>query len=317
MPGYAPKRASRSRTAGRTVSLRPVPPFRLDATVAVLRRDIRNPVDRWDGERYERVLDLPEGLCSVSARQVGPPESPRLDVDIAAERDDLVRPALRTIRTMLGVDLDLGGLYALADRDARLHRMVEPLRGMKPPRLASVFEALVSAVACQQLSLSAGMTIMARLADRLGRRPPAGDRGSFACPRPDALAATSQDELRALGFSHAKARTLIGLARAVADGALDLDSLARESNAAGPWHGCEPCRASGPGVPSTRCCVASGAWTSFRSTTSARRTRWRAGSTCGRNQHRRASARSRRAGANGAVPYTCISSACASSTRAS
>jgi DNA-3-methyladenine glycosylase II len=214
--------------------------------VAVLRRDIRNPVDRWDGERYERVLDLPEGLCRVSARQVGPPESPRLDLDIAAERDDLTRRAIRTIRTMLGVDLDLRGLYALADRDARLHRMVEPLRGMKPPRLASVFEALVSAVACQQLSLTAGMTIMARLADRLGRRPPAGDRGSFAFPRPDALAATSQDELRALGFSHTKARTLIGLARAVVDGALDLDGLAREPNATalarlralpgiGPW----------------------------------------------------------------------------------
>ncbi len=226
-----PSRTSRPLgVASRTVELRPVPPFRLDATVAVLRRNVRNPVDRWDGERYLRVFDLTTELSAVTVRQVGPLENPRLLLDITVENDALLHLTVRIVRTMLGLDLDLRGLYTLARRDRRLRSMVEPLRGMKPPRLASVFESLVGAVACQQLSITAGMTIMGRLVQRFGRHAEVGDHDAFAFPRADALAGASQDELRGLGFSYAKARTLIGLARDVLGGALDLEDLAKESN---------------------------------------------------------------------------------------
>lgn len=238
--------ASRTSRLQRTIRVWPIPPFRLDATVAVLRRSMQNPVDRWDGGRYLRVLDLSAGICSVTAEQRGSPERPDLEVTITPNHDDLVRPALRIIRLMLGIDVDLSGLYELAERDARLQRMVEPLRGIKPPRLASLFETLVGAVACQQLSITAGMAILGRLADRFGRRPPAGDTASFAFPRPQELAEASEDELRALGFSRTKARTLQGLSRAIVDRTLDLESLAKEPNATvlarlqalpgiGPW----------------------------------------------------------------------------------
>ena len=68
-----------------TFSLLPVPPFRLDLTVWTLRRRPDNAVDRWDGQTYRRVLLLPSGLVDVAVTQVGPPETPRLQVSVEGQ----------------------------------------------------------------------------------------------------------------------------------------------------------------------------------------------------------------------------------------
>jgi len=58
-----------------TFSLEPVPPFRLDLTVWVLRRRPDNSWDRWDGETYRRTLPTQNGPLDVAVRQAGPPEA--------------------------------------------------------------------------------------------------------------------------------------------------------------------------------------------------------------------------------------------------
>jgi hypothetical protein len=40
---------------------------------------------------------------------------------------------------------------------------------MRPPRLPSIFEALLNGIACQQLSLQAGLTLLNRLVDAFGQ----------------------------------------------------------------------------------------------------------------------------------------------------
>ena len=60
-------------------SLKPVPPFRLDLAVWVLRRRPENLIDRWDGSCYRRVLALGDSPVEVAVTQTGPPETPRLE----------------------------------------------------------------------------------------------------------------------------------------------------------------------------------------------------------------------------------------------
>jgi DNA-3-methyladenine glycosylase II len=97
---------------------------------------------------------------------------------------------------------------------------------VRPPRFPGVFEALVNAVACQQLSLTVGIHLLGRLATAYGPTLP----GRFATPgfpSPDQLAGADPSHLRSLGFSQAKARTILLIAGQVASGSLDLDGLER------------------------------------------------------------------------------------------
>jgi PAS domain-containing protein len=68
--------------SSRQFSIRPVPPFRLDFTVWVLRRRQRNLVDRWDGATYRRVVAVNGRALELAVRQTGAPAAPRLDVTV-------------------------------------------------------------------------------------------------------------------------------------------------------------------------------------------------------------------------------------------
>ena len=125
---------------------------------------------------------------------------------------------------MLGLAADLDGFYRVAAGDARLNALAARFRGMRPPCFPTVFEAVVNAVACQQLSLDVGIHLLNRLARRFGPAVP-GPVIRYGFPTPARLAGAEPAELRALGFSTAKARTIIAIAGQVAARALDLEAL--------------------------------------------------------------------------------------------
>ncbi len=90
---------------------------------------------------------------------------------ISAARPDTVKAEVAAIVTrMLGIDRDLSDFYRLARGDAHLRELAERLRGMKPVRYATMFEAFANAVACQLVSLSAGVHVLNRLTEAFGVR---------------------------------------------------------------------------------------------------------------------------------------------------
>jgi DNA-3-methyladenine glycosylase II len=123
---------------------------------------------------------------------------------------------------MLGPHADLSDFYRIADRSKKLKLLASQFRGLKPPRFPTVFEALVNAIACQQLSLTVGILILNRLSAACGTT---GGSGHHAFPRPSDLLHMGLEDMRGLGFSYAKARALLELARAVASGEVDLEGL--------------------------------------------------------------------------------------------
>jgi DNA-3-methyladenine glycosylase II len=211
-----------------TFELEPVSPFRLDLTVWTLRRRPDNVVDRWDGTTYRRVLPLPAGPVEVAVTQQGPPEAARLQVAVAGRP---IRTAVRAgvtsaLERLLGLGTDLTEFYRFAANDRRLGPLARHFRGMKPPRFAAVFEGVVNAVACQQVTLTLGVRLLNRLAVACGTAFGAGDEAVHAFPRPVDLAGLSPAGLRRLGFSRQKGRAMSELAQAVTEGRLDLEELA-------------------------------------------------------------------------------------------
>lgn len=55
--------------------------------------------------------------------------------------------------------------------------MQSAIRGFRPPRFLTLFEALVNGIGCQQLSLTVGIILLNRLVERYGYK--LGDRYAF------------------------------------------------------------------------------------------------------------------------------------------
>jgi DNA-3-methyladenine glycosylase II len=130
-----------------------------------------------------------------------------LDDGIAAE-----------VQFLLGLGFDLDAFYAWAAREPVLARLVAALAGFRPPLQPDPFEALVTSITAQQVSLQSAFAIRSRFVERLGVR----GVHAVAFPARERVAAASERELVALGFSRRKAEYVIGLAR----GDLDLAALA-------------------------------------------------------------------------------------------
>lgn len=203
-------------------------PFRLDYVVWALRRRAHNEVDRFDGGCYRRVLCLAGEPAEVTVRQDSAGEAPSLTAELRGPAGPVsgiaAAEARPVLERMLGLGADLDGFYRVAAGDAGLNALAARFRGMRPPCFPTVFEAVVNAVACQQLSLDVGIHLLSRLARRFGPAIP-GPAPQYGFPEPDRLAATEPAELRALGFSTAKARTIIAVAAQVTAGSLDLEAL--------------------------------------------------------------------------------------------
>lgn len=205
-------------------TIQPLPPFRLDLTVWVLRRLPINAMDRWDGTTYHRALVLGNVPVEVAVAQRGSAGAPQLAVTTQGARLGRARreAIISTLDAMLGLNIDLRPFRDLAGGDARLTGLVDPFIGFKPPRLPSVFEALVNGIACQQLSLQIGIHLLNRLSRSFGLS--IGEHHAF--PRPVELVSAAPSQLGKLGFSSRKAQVILDSAKAVLEGSLDLEGLA-------------------------------------------------------------------------------------------
>jgi DNA-3-methyladenine glycosylase II len=122
--------------------------------------------------------------------------------------------------------VDLTGFYRLAARDRRLGPLVLRFHGVKPPRFPTLFETLGNAIACQQVTLNLGILLLNRLAQTYGFGMQRQGECAYSYPRPEEVGALHPDGLRPLGFSGQKSRALVGLARAITETRIDLNSLA-------------------------------------------------------------------------------------------
>jgi DNA-3-methyladenine glycosylase II len=124
--------------------------------------------------------------------------------------DDETEPVARAI---VGSDFELDPFYTWARRDQVLRELVPRLAGLRPPLAPDPYEAIVSAITAQQVSLFAAFAIRNRMVERFGVR----GVHAYEFPTRERMAQASEEQLTELGFSRRKAEYVLGVARSDVD----------------------------------------------------------------------------------------------------
>ncbi|MFL5944973.1 MAG: DNA-3-methyladenine glycosylase family protein [Gaiellaceae bacterium] len=124
--------------------------------------------------------------------------------------DEAIEPV---VAKLLGLELALPPFHAFAQSEPVLAETVRRYPGFRPPLAPDPFEALVSSITAQQVSLHAAFAVRSRFIERYGE--PAEHAHEF--PSRERVALAHEDELMTLGFSHRKAEYVLGVARADLD----------------------------------------------------------------------------------------------------
>ena len=177
----------------------------------VLKRRPHYVVDRWDGKTYRRVLVIGGQPVEVSVTQEGSLEKRHLHVEVRGDTcaPDTREKVTRALELLLGIRVDLSDFYAHAGQEPRLHPFAERFAGFKPPRFLSIFEALLNAICCQQLTLTLGLRILGGLTEIYGASFQDGDAQRHAFPGPQDLGNADPKKLRELGLSAHKVTSLL------------------------------------------------------------------------------------------------------------
>lgn len=201
-------------------------PFRLDLTVWALRRRDKNQIDQWDGRYYQRIVVIGGHPVRLQVIQSGH----GLQLVVRAESHSDIKEGEQVqleqlVRKMLGLDVQMAPFYRLAEHNETLRPLAKQFLGLRPPRFPSIFETLVNAIACQQVSLESGIAALNRLAGTFGSEFSGGNQVWHAFPEPGELAGCSESDLKECGLSGQKALAIRQLAVSIASGELNLEGL--------------------------------------------------------------------------------------------
>ncbi|MET0929463.1 MAG: AlkA N-terminal domain-containing protein [Aeromicrobium sp.] len=203
-----------------TVRLAVRRPFHADALLDFLAAHVLPGVEIVDDRTYARVLRLPHGLgvMALTLRD----DHVACELELADLRDTAV--AIGRARRMLDLDADPVAIDAVLVDDPVLAGLVEAAPGLRVPSHVDGFEVAVRTIVGQQVSVAGANTVLGRHVPTRGTPVDFGLATlhglTHAFPAPEAFADADPAEM---GMPQSRARTIIHLARAVADGTLDLD----------------------------------------------------------------------------------------------
>jgi 3-methyladenine DNA glycosylase/8-oxoguanine DNA glycosylase len=177
--------------------------------------------DAGDGF-YRRTVqfDRAHGVIQVTPH----PTAPLLLLTVPEPLEPHAPEILLRVRSIFDLDIDPSDISASLGRDPRLQPLVKRRPGLRVPGCWDRFELMVRAVLGQQVTVRGATTLATRLVQRYGRclkKITADGHGLWLFPTARKLART---DLSGLGMPGSRGRTIQGLAEAVDNGRLDLES---------------------------------------------------------------------------------------------
>ena len=200
------------------------------------------PVEREQLEYSSRWIVFAEDGGRL-LRAWGPPDRPWV-LAVAPDRErwhveawGADPPTARAAaRALFSLDHPIEAFYRLTRQETVLRGTERRFRGLRIPRDAHLYEALLHSILGQQVSVRAATTMKERLLATTGAFLAADGLEVPRVPTPRELRTLGVEGLRTTGVSAAKSRALLALAGAVEAGAMPGEELAsRPLSAAIEW----------------------------------------------------------------------------------
>ncbi len=188
----------------------------------------RAGADLYVDGTYYRALRRGDDIIVAAAK---PADDAQLEVRLLSpggERE--LAFASDAMRHLLALDIDLTGFYSMLEHDQGLSDAVGRLRGLRPPRSESVFEALVVAIIGQQISANVARVIREGLVEAYGTPVEAEGHALHAFPTPESFNNATPDELRGLKLSARKVEYIQDTARRTLEGELEIERFTNMDN---------------------------------------------------------------------------------------
>lgn len=191
------------------------PPLDWSSLLNFLRQRTVMGVEHIDATSYQRTVKIGEHSGWMRVEPL--PQHHKLQVELSASLVAVILPVLTRIKGLF--DLAADPLHIAQ----HLGPLAEPFPGLRVPGAFDSFEVAVRAILGQQISVKAATTLMGRLVQAKGMPlpTPIGKLTHFT-PTPEQIAQCTPEEFTPLGILHKRAVSIITLARAIAEGRLQL-----------------------------------------------------------------------------------------------
>jgi AraC family transcriptional regulator of adaptative response / DNA-3-methyladenine glycosylase II len=176
--------------------------------------------ERLDGTTYETASDLEGTPAVLRVRFAGRVAAVSIEAQVPLGAPQ-AEAAHRQVSGLLGFGQDAAAFARLARRMG-LGRLVAGRAGLRLSQTPGVWDGLLWCVIGQQINLPFACVLKRRLVESLGTPLPGG---LYLLPTAEAVARLDPSELRPWQYSRQKAEYLVGAARLVAEGTLDLAAL--------------------------------------------------------------------------------------------
>jgi AraC family transcriptional regulator, regulatory protein of adaptative response / DNA-3-methyladenine glycosylase II len=186
------------------------PPFCWDSILRYFRRRFYRGAEFVNGTQYFRTVQIGRSKGWISVEN--DPENLALKVEVAPDLLSVLLPLIARLRRLFDLDASPDPITTA------LGSLALGNPGLRVPGAFDGFEVAMRAVLGQQISVAAATTIAGRVVERFGERidSPFPELKSMV-PTAAQIAAVPVAELRKVGLTEARAATLAGFARAVAE----------------------------------------------------------------------------------------------------
>jgi AraC family transcriptional regulator of adaptative response / DNA-3-methyladenine glycosylase II len=196
------------------------PPLDWNRLLEFLSKRSIDGVEHIDGARYQRTVRIVHGEKQHAGWIAVAPSKrkPTVEVQMSASLVAAIPSVLGRVKRLF--DLACNPL----EISAALGELAVPRPGLRLPGAFDGFEIAVRAVVGQQITVKAARTLVGRFAARFGqpiKTPFTSLRTLF--PAPAQVAQLQHSDIAANGILSARAKTIIALASALADGTLVLE----------------------------------------------------------------------------------------------
>jgi DNA-3-methyladenine glycosylase II len=209
------------------LKINPQAPFNFDLSAKIFSNGDPQ-IQKYENDSYWQVLRLKSSLVLVNVWSSGSVDDPEIKVEVLSDKDldeDDGLVVKQMVISIFNMNFNLRNFYDDMKVDRVMSTLTSKLRGLNSPTTPTFFEAIVSSIIEQQISLKAARSIETRMIKTFGDAINLDDKIYYAFPTPEKLSNLDKDDLRGVGLSFRKAEYVIGLSKNIMDGEMDLGKL--------------------------------------------------------------------------------------------